>query len=92
VPATETTTEYWSVPGMRDAAVRAASPKAPHLVYISIVGVDRFSYGYPSAKVEAERVVAGSGCHGRPCTPLSSGPDPDRDQAMFINLTTRHFR
>jgi uncharacterized protein YbjT (DUF2867 family) len=33
----------------------------PHLVYISIVGVDRFPRGYFKAKLEAERVVAGSG-------------------------------
>ena len=33
----------------------------PHLVYISIVGVDRFPHGYYKAKLEAERVIAGSG-------------------------------
>jgi uncharacterized protein YbjT (DUF2867 family) len=33
----------------------------PHLVYISIVGVDRFPHGYYRSKLEAEGVIAGSG-------------------------------
>ena len=33
----------------------------PHLVYISIVGVDRFPHGYYKSKLEAEVVIAGSG-------------------------------
>jgi uncharacterized protein YbjT (DUF2867 family) len=33
----------------------------PHLVYISIVGADRVTFGYVRAKLEAERIVAGSG-------------------------------
>ena len=43
--------------------VRAASslPEAPHLVYISIVGSDLVSFGYVRAKLECERIVAGSG-------------------------------
>ena len=43
--------------------VRAAlsEPTAPHLVYISIVGVDRLSFGYYRAKLESEGVVAGCG-------------------------------
>jgi uncharacterized protein YbjT (DUF2867 family) len=48
--------------------VRAASAEAgasgvgvPHLVYISIVGVDRLSSSYLRAKLESERVVAESG-------------------------------
>lgn len=41
------------------AAARAGSP---HLVYVSIVGVDHLpSWGYPKAKLQAERVVADSG-------------------------------
>lgn len=41
--------------------VRAAEQAgAPHLVYISIVGVDRLSFGYFRAKLEAERVVTES--------------------------------
>jgi uncharacterized protein YbjT (DUF2867 family) len=43
--------------------VRAASslPAPPHLVYISIVGSERVSFGYTRAKLECERAVAGSG-------------------------------
>ena len=43
--------------------VRAASslPEAPHLVYISIVGSDLVSFGYTREKLEAERLVSGSG-------------------------------
>lgn len=44
-----------------------AAPPAAHLVYISIVGADRFPRGYFKAKLEAERLVAGS---GRPWTML----------------------
>ena len=42
------------------AATRADGSR-PHLVYISIVGVDRFPRGYFKAKLEAERVITGSG-------------------------------
>jgi uncharacterized protein YbjT (DUF2867 family) len=41
--------------------VRAARSGPAHLVYISIVGADRPSFGYIRAKLEAERVVADSG-------------------------------
>ena len=44
--------------------VRAAiqeNAKPPHLVYISIVGVDRFPRGYYKAKLHAEAIVAASG-------------------------------
>jgi uncharacterized protein YbjT (DUF2867 family) len=43
--------------------VHAASalPEAPHLVFISIVGADRVSFGYIRSKLEAEGVVADSG-------------------------------
>ncbi len=41
-------------------AARAGGGK-PHLVYISIVGADRVTFGYVRAKLEAERIVAGSG-------------------------------
>ena len=45
------------------AASQAQSSEAgpPHLVYISIVGVDRFPRGYFKTKLEAESVIAGSG-------------------------------
>ena len=45
--------------------VRAVSNEneetSPHLVYISIVGVDRFPHGYFKAKLAAENVITGSG-------------------------------
>jgi uncharacterized protein YbjT (DUF2867 family) len=43
--------------------VRAASGAGtPHLVYVSIVGIDKISsWGYPKAKLQAERVVAEGG-------------------------------
>jgi uncharacterized protein YbjT (DUF2867 family) len=43
--------------------VRAATAGGgkPHLVYISIVGADRVTFGYVRAKLEAERIVADSG-------------------------------
>lgn len=45
--------------------VRAAAAQPdhdpPHLVYISIVGVDRVSFGYYRAKLDCERIVADSG-------------------------------
>ena len=33
----------------------------PHLVYISIVGIDRIGVGYYRSKLETERLIAGSG-------------------------------
>jgi uncharacterized protein YbjT (DUF2867 family) len=42
-------------------AATGAGESQPHLVYISIVGVDRFPRGYFKAKLEAEHVIAGSG-------------------------------
>lgn len=43
--------------------VRAAlrSPTPPHLVYISIVGIDRIRLGYYLGKLEAERLIEDSG-------------------------------
>lgn len=41
-----------------DAARRAGSP---HLVYISIVGVDRMPFGYYGSKLAVERLIEGSG-------------------------------
>jgi uncharacterized protein YbjT (DUF2867 family) len=42
-----------------EAAARAGSP---HLVYVSIVGIDHLpAWGYPRAKLQAEQVVADSG-------------------------------
>ena len=42
------------------AAATASSGK-PHLVYISIVGADRVTFGYIRAKLEAEQIVTDSG-------------------------------
>ena len=39
----------------------AATEPAPHLLYVSIVGVDRVPFGYYRAKLAAEEVFAGSG-------------------------------
>ena len=45
----------------RNLVRAAAQATSPHLVYISIVGVDRFPRGYYKSKLEAEGVIAGSG-------------------------------
>jgi uncharacterized protein YbjT (DUF2867 family) len=39
----------------------SAMPRPPHLVFISIVGADRVSFGYTRTKLEAEDAVASSG-------------------------------
>jgi uncharacterized protein YbjT (DUF2867 family) len=39
----------------------ATAPARPHLVYVSIAGVDRIPFGYYRAKLAAERVVERSG-------------------------------
>ncbi len=46
----------------RNLVRAAARAGAPHLVYVSIVGIDHISsWGYPMAKLQAERIVADSG-------------------------------
>jgi len=45
----------------RNLVRAAAQTESPHLVYISIVGVDRFPRGYFKTKLEAESVIADSG-------------------------------
>jgi uncharacterized protein YbjT (DUF2867 family) len=45
----------------RNLVRAAAQTGTGHLVYISIVGVDRFPRGYFKSKLEAEGVIAGSG-------------------------------
>jgi uncharacterized protein YbjT (DUF2867 family) len=45
----------------RNLVRAAAEAGSPHLVYISIVGVDRFPHGYFRSKLAAEGVVASSG-------------------------------
>jgi uncharacterized protein YbjT (DUF2867 family) len=46
----------------RNLVAAASRTGAAHLVYPSIVGIDRIaSWGYPKAKLQAEQLVAGSG-------------------------------
>jgi uncharacterized protein YbjT (DUF2867 family) len=46
----------------RNLVTAAARAGTPHLVYPSIVGIDHIgSWGYPKAKLEAERIVENSG-------------------------------
>ena len=45
----------------REKQEKSSDAGAPRLVYISIVGVDRFPRGYFKAKLEAEGVIAASG-------------------------------
>ena len=46
----------------RNLVAAAARTGSAHLVYVSIVGIDRIaSWGYPKAKLQAEQIVATSG-------------------------------
>lgn len=56
--ATGMTTEARIARAVTEAARRAGTP---HLVYVSIVGVDRIPFGYYRGKFEAERIIAESG-------------------------------
>lgn len=49
------------VEGTRRLADAARAVGTPHLVYVSIVGVDEIPFGYYRAKLAAERIVAESG-------------------------------
>ena len=49
------------VEGTRRLVGVARSTRVKHLVYVSIVGVDRIPFGYYQAKLEAERLIAESG-------------------------------
>ena len=49
------------VTGTRRLVDAALGSGSPHLVYVSIVGVDRIPWRYYRAKRDAERLVAGSG-------------------------------
>jgi uncharacterized protein YbjT (DUF2867 family) len=49
------------VEGTRRLANAARAAGTPHLVYVSIVGVDEIPFGYYRAKLAAERIVAESG-------------------------------
>jgi uncharacterized protein YbjT (DUF2867 family) len=54
---------HWQVDidGTRRLVEAARSAGNPHLVYVSIVGVDRIPYGYYRAKLATERIVEESG-------------------------------
>jgi uncharacterized protein YbjT (DUF2867 family) len=57
--ATSTRGDAQATRNLVAAASRAGSP---HLVYVSIVGIDHIaSWGYPKTKLQAERIVAHSG-------------------------------
>ena len=46
----------------RNLVAAAAKAGSPHMVYVSIVGIDHIaSWGYPKAKLECERIVTDSG-------------------------------
>lgn len=49
------------VAGTRRLVEAARAAGAPHLVYVSIVGVDRIPLGYYRRKLAAERIVEGAG-------------------------------
>lgn len=49
------------VTAMRNLVAAARRSECPHLVYVSIVGVDRVPYGYYQAKFAAEQVLEHSG-------------------------------
>jgi uncharacterized protein YbjT (DUF2867 family) len=55
--------DYWNtdVAGTRRLVQAADRDRLRHLVYISIVGVDRVPYGYYRAKFSAEQVLLASG-------------------------------
>jgi uncharacterized protein YbjT (DUF2867 family) len=56
------TSSKGDVDATRRLVQAAARAGAPHLMYVSIVGIDNISsWGYPKAKLQAERVVADSG-------------------------------
>jgi uncharacterized protein YbjT (DUF2867 family) len=46
----------------RNLVAGASQSGSPHLVYVSIVGIDQIaSWGYPKTKLRSEKIVAGSG-------------------------------
>ncbi|MEZ0064450.1 uncharacterized protein YbjT (DUF2867 family) [Streptacidiphilus sp. MAP12-20] len=62
------------------AGARRAGEAPPHLVYVSIVGVDRIPFGYYRGKLEAERLLAESGL---PFTVLRATQFHDLLRALF---------
>ena len=63
----------------------AASARRPHMVYISIVGVDRIPFGYYRAKLASERLIEESGL---PWTTLRTTQFHDL-ALLFLVLATR---
>jgi uncharacterized protein YbjT (DUF2867 family) len=55
------TSSNGDVEATRNLVQAAARAGSPHLVYVSIVGVDHLSGGYSKAKLQAERVGVDSG-------------------------------
>jgi uncharacterized protein YbjT (DUF2867 family) len=56
------TSSKGDVDATRNLVQAASRVGAPHLLYVSIVGIDHIaSWGYPKAKLQSERVVADSG-------------------------------
>lgn len=53
--------EAVDVEGTRRLIEAAHTARVEHLIYVSIVGIDRIPLGYYRAKAEAERIVAESG-------------------------------
>ncbi len=60
------------VAGTRRLIEAAHRAGRPHLVYVSIVGVDRIPWRYYGAKAIVEQDVAAPGYRGRSCGPPSS--------------------
>jgi uncharacterized protein YbjT (DUF2867 family) len=65
--------------------IEAAGAARPHVVYLSIVGVDRVRFGYYRAKLACERVIEGSGL---PWTTLRTTQFHDL-ALLFVMLLTR---
>jgi uncharacterized protein YbjT (DUF2867 family) len=49
------------VQGTRQLAAEVRDARVPHLIYVSIVGIDRIPYPYYQAKLAAERTIAEAG-------------------------------
>ena len=53
--------EIVDVDGTRRLSAAARAAGTPHLVYVSIVGIDRIPFAYYRSKLAAEQTIAGSG-------------------------------
>ncbi|MEU1627893.1 NAD(P)H-binding protein [Streptomyces sp. NPDC020096] len=54
---------HWKndVPAARHLIAAARAARSPHVLYVSIVGIDRVPFGYYEAKRQVEREIEGSG-------------------------------